>query len=249
MVAFNMGVCAVRVMELWRYPVKSMQGERVTSTAIGPLGIAGDRQFGVLDQQTNVVLSARRAPALLQCEAKQLDGVVVITLPDGQACRAQDADPILSEFLGRNVQVLGARNGDETLDWNSATGSGKEPLEAVLPQRLWDSSPVHLLSTRCIAQLATTHRHHDWSVRRFRPNVVVELAPHESSEDEWQGEFALGSALCALRKPTARCVVTTRAQPGIEVDKAILQIVSAERDGDLGIYAYVQRPGIVAVDS
>jgi hypothetical protein len=33
----------VRVAELWRYPVKSLQGERVAAGELTPLGLAGDR--------------------------------------------------------------------------------------------------------------------------------------------------------------------------------------------------------------
>jgi uncharacterized protein len=36
----------VRVLELWRYPVKSLQGERLDEADFGPEGIAGDRQWG-----------------------------------------------------------------------------------------------------------------------------------------------------------------------------------------------------------
>jgi uncharacterized protein YcbX len=55
----------MRVLELWRYPVKSLQGERLASAEIGPEGIAGDRQWALFDVATGFGLTARRVPDLL----------------------------------------------------------------------------------------------------------------------------------------------------------------------------------------
>ena len=35
----------MNVLELWRYPVKSMQGEQLTVAAVTAHGVAGDRAF------------------------------------------------------------------------------------------------------------------------------------------------------------------------------------------------------------
>jgi uncharacterized protein len=48
------------VKELWRYPVKSMAGERVTQIEVGPLGLAGDRT--VLVRRKGKVVTARTDP-------------------------------------------------------------------------------------------------------------------------------------------------------------------------------------------
>ena len=50
--------------EIWRYPVKSMAGERIEQSEVGPLGIAGDRQILVLGSNGRV-LTARTYPKLL----------------------------------------------------------------------------------------------------------------------------------------------------------------------------------------
>jgi uncharacterized protein YcbX len=54
----------MHVAELWRYPVKSMAGERLESAAIGADGIAGDRVVQVRDGRGHVITSRSR-PALL----------------------------------------------------------------------------------------------------------------------------------------------------------------------------------------
>jgi uncharacterized protein YcbX len=54
----------MHVAEIWRYPVKSMAGERLTSTEVGLDGIPGDRLAYVVDADGEI-LSARTRPRLL----------------------------------------------------------------------------------------------------------------------------------------------------------------------------------------
>mgnify|MGYP003444581443 CR=1 FL=1 len=49
------------VREIWRYPVKSMGGEQLTAAVVGPLGIPGDRGWGVRDQATGVLVRRKGA--------------------------------------------------------------------------------------------------------------------------------------------------------------------------------------------
>jgi len=54
----------MRIAELWRYPVKSMGGERLEHTTVGALGIPGDRELAVVDGAGRI-LDARSKPGLL----------------------------------------------------------------------------------------------------------------------------------------------------------------------------------------
>ena len=54
----------MHVAELWRYPVKSLAGERLTEAEIRPDGIEGDRLVQVYDARGHVV-TARKHPDLL----------------------------------------------------------------------------------------------------------------------------------------------------------------------------------------
>jgi uncharacterized protein YcbX len=54
----------VHLAEIWRYPVKSMAGERLDRVAIGALGLEGDRVVHVRDARERVV-TARTHPRLL----------------------------------------------------------------------------------------------------------------------------------------------------------------------------------------
>lgn len=58
----------MRLAELWRYPVKSMAGERLSAVGIGPDGIAGDRVLVVRDPRGRIATSRSR-PALLSLHA------------------------------------------------------------------------------------------------------------------------------------------------------------------------------------
>ena len=54
----------MHVAQIWRYPVKSMRGERLVAVDLGPLGIVGDRVVHVENAQGRVV-TARTRPRLL----------------------------------------------------------------------------------------------------------------------------------------------------------------------------------------
>ena len=48
---------AVKITEIWRYPAKTMAGEKLQRVAIGPLGIVGDRVVHVEDARGRVITS------------------------------------------------------------------------------------------------------------------------------------------------------------------------------------------------
>src|SRR5437870_5348447 len=95
-----------RVLEVWRYPVKSLRGERVERAELSEQGIPFDRAWGVVDSVTGKVLSAKREARLLE-GAAHLDGdVAVLELPGGTR-RADDPSvhAALSGWLGRDVRL------------------------------------------------------------------------------------------------------------------------------------------------
>jgi uncharacterized protein len=59
---------AMKVAAIWRYPVKSMAGERLTTVEITSTGLVGDRLVQVYDAQGRIV-TARRFPRLLRLRA------------------------------------------------------------------------------------------------------------------------------------------------------------------------------------
>lgn len=101
-----------RVSEIWRYPVKSMAGERVERTHLSALGLWGDRGWAIRDEVTGEIHNAKRHPVLMQCSAvyreePRADHIphVKITLSDGST-ESSDSPTVsqrLSDLMGRRV--------------------------------------------------------------------------------------------------------------------------------------------------
>jgi hypothetical protein len=88
-----------RIAEIWRHPVKSMEGERVDRALLGANGIPGDRAWAVRNEERRAIQGAKKIPLLMSCRARYAteppaDGPAPapeITLPDGSVVRAGDA--------------------------------------------------------------------------------------------------------------------------------------------------------------
>src|SRR5438477_10632102 len=97
------------VTQLWRYPVKSMQGAQFESGQLGVSGFDGDRRWGVVDEESGKVLSAKTVAELLEASARLCeDGESVeVTLPTGATFvgGSPDGDAALSAWLGRPVRL------------------------------------------------------------------------------------------------------------------------------------------------
>src|SRR2546422_89387 len=60
------------VKALWRFPVKSMRGEKIESAGLTERGLVGDRAYALIDTETGKVMSGkspRLGPNLLGCRA------------------------------------------------------------------------------------------------------------------------------------------------------------------------------------
>ena len=231
----------MRVLELWRYPVKSLQGERLEKAAVTTAGLEGDRRFALFDVDTGFGLTARRVPELLFGAARLGDdGGVDITLPDGSVTRDDDA---LSTWLGRRVALRSAEvearpRYENPDDFEDEATSVWSPFEGA-------SGAFHD-SGRARVSLVSTATLGAWDRRRFRANVLLD----GEGEDAFVGStIALGDAMLDVGMRIGRCVMTTRPQAGgIERDLDVLRTINRERDGCLSVGALVTRPGIVRVD-
>jgi uncharacterized protein YcbX len=101
--------------QVWRYPVKSMGGERLEGADLTSRGIPGDRGWAVFDDTRQGITGAKRLPALRACRARYPSEPVVgepppaaeITLPDGDVVSTDSprAAQRLSELVGRPVAL------------------------------------------------------------------------------------------------------------------------------------------------
>jgi len=231
----------VRVRELWRYPVKSLQGERVDAADVGPEGLAGDRRWALFDRSTGFGLTARRHPDLLFASGRlRADGRAEVVLPDGTVTADDD---VLSDWLGRPVALRSADaergprqyenpavvGDDAEYDWDAFEGARGA---------FHDSSRIRV-------SLVSTGTLGTWDRRRFRANVLLD---GESEDDLVGSTVRLGTAVLDVVKPVSRCVMVTRPQPGgIGRDTGVLKTIHRQRGGELAIGALVPVPGRVAV--
>ncbi|MBA3798693.1 MAG: MOSC N-terminal beta barrel domain-containing protein [Geodermatophilaceae bacterium] len=230
----------MHVLEVWRYPVKSLRGEQLDETRISFEGVEGDRRYAIFDVATGFGLTARRAPELLFASARlRPDASAEITLPDGSIAADDDA---LSDWLGREVTLCSTeqvtqRRFENPEDFEHEATGRWEPFEG--------SSGAFQDSGNAAVSLLSRPSMRDWNQQRFRANIVLD----EAGENELVAtRITLGEAILDVRKPLERCVMVTRPQSGgIDRDLDVLRTIHRELDGCLAVGAIVSQPGQVRV--
>jgi uncharacterized protein len=241
------------VAQCWRYPVKSMQGRPSGELLITAAGVDGDRAWAVIDVAANRILSAKRAAALLGARASD----DAIELPDGSTIAIEDPDAslALSRWLARDVRLARPRPGEQfayqmTFD---PPNDDAEYFDIPAPEGSFvDLAPLHLVTTATLAGCATARPDLDWDVRRFRPNLVIDLDGDAFCEDRWSGQaIQVGTqAVLEVVQPTVRCAMPLRAQPGLQRQPRLfsaLNELNAAFPNHLGVYAQVWSPGPIRV--
>lgn len=242
------------VAQLWRYPVKSMQGAPTETVEVTDGGVAGDRRWALVDAESGYVLTAKRAGALLQAVGRD----DTATLPDGTVVdlAAPEAADVIGAWLGRSVELRSAAamvgeepNIDMTFD---PPNDDAEYYEVPIRKgSLLDLGAVHLVTTATLHGCAAARPDLDWDVRRFRPNVVIEHDGELFAEDRWVGgELRIGEVVLHLDQPTVRCAMPLRAQPGLDREPGIFQALSdlnTVTPNHLGVYASVVTAGSIQV--
>ena len=240
---------AGRVSALWRFPVKSMLGERLDAADVTSGGVVGDRAYALVEGASDAVVSAKRVkefPGLFACRAVFVEPPdaggetppVLITLADGSSVRsdAGDADARLSRWFGREVRLEPAA-----------------PAEA-----FYDLSPMSVLTTSTLDELKRLRPGSRFDERRFRMNVVVRTGGPGFVENEWVGRTLEVGARVALHvdMPDPRCVMTTLAQEDLPRDPEILRTLARHnrlavagegRFPCCGVYATIGVPGTIGI--
>jgi uncharacterized protein YcbX len=262
------------VQALWRYPVKSMLGERLPRLEVGPAGVLGDRGYALWDSAARRVASAknpRRWADLLSYTARYLsEPRVGEPLPpvevegpfqgsDAVPFRLRSDDPALvarlTERLGRRVTLLDQPPPAASLDqyWPPVEGRAFQDVtnELVLPEgTFFDACPIHAITTATLAELRRLEPELDFAVERFRPNLLIDTAGAEGFvEQAWEGgTLAIGDQLrLQVEGGCPRCVITTLAQGDLPEDLEILRATARHNRVIAGIRLSVLRPGPVAV--
>jgi MOSC domain-containing protein len=227
------------VEAIFRYPVKSMGGERLEVAELGWHGLEGDRRlaFRRMDDRSGFPwLSATRLPDLLlfaphrREDGAQGDLPTHVRAPDGEDM------PVFGKALAAEV---GRRCG--------------APVQMMqLNHGIFDEGSISVIAFDTVREIERlAGRSPD--VRRFRPNVVVRLlrsVPFQ--EDEWLGgvlSFGEGDDAPAITVTIrdVRCSMVNldpdSAKPAPEVLKAVVRA----NQNNAGVYGAVTRIGRLAV--
>lgn len=223
----------MRVSEIWRFPVKSVGGEQLDRAAVDERGVEFDRAWGVYDPATDKVLTARREPRLLFLSASVVDGRPRIVTDAGDDVSTDDA---LSEWLGRAVELRSAADGPATFENPMDVDNETDWVS-------WQSAGLTFHDGRSTISFVSTESLRDWDRRRFRINLILD----GGGEDELTGLVTIGASTLSIRRPIERCVMVTRAQPGIDTDLGVLKTIIRERENRLGVGAVVRSPGAIEV--
>jgi uncharacterized protein YcbX len=268
---------AFTISSLWRYPVKSMAGEELNAVDVTANGLRGDRAYALVDAASGKVgtaKSVKRFGELLKYRAQFVtqpgsDGTppaVRITLPDGTSLDSSrpDNQAALGATFGPQVTLRSTAPEGLLLEFAAGTLAGKHakttevPIAGASPRgTFFDYACVHILTLSALRRLQEAYPQGQFSVQRFRPNIVVDCAGESGFvENSWIGRtLAIGPELILrVSKPCGRCVMTTLPRIDLPHDPKILRTAVQLNMQDLGdfgklpcvgVYADVVKPGSI----
>jgi len=267
------------ILNIYRYPVKSMMGETLSEADIGEAGIPGDRGWAVRDEKRGGIRGGKKIPQLMTLTAQSGSTAPLITAPDGDSASAstEGINEWLSDKLNHPVTLwplLPAdqldhyrRGAPDTEDFEQELRAvfgrlPEEPLpdltgfEELLefespPGTYFDAFPISIMSQQSLATMNQLEGESRFDVRRFRPNLLVDIPDtnHPFPEQAWVGKtVSLGSVQLKIDMTCPRCSMTTHGFDDLPRDTEIMRKLVNHSDGNLGIYASVQRRGQISVN-
>lgn len=210
---------------LYRYPVKSAQGQALSQSASGPLGLLGDRRWMLVEQDNGRFLTQRVYPQMSQLSALYAaDGGLLLTAPGLDPLQVAVPEPdadLRGVTLWRDtLRVPDA--GDAAAEWLSRF-IGKPVRLVYVPQArtrylpagygensdrvaFADGFPLLLIGQASLDDLAQKVGR-PLEMLRFRPNLVVEGSA-AFAEDGWK-RIRIGQQTFRVLSPCTRCILTT----------------------------------------
>ena len=247
------------VNALYRYPVKSMAGERLETLNLGPRGVPGDRAWAVRDEERGGIRGGKRLPdgsELAINDPRAPDELSALTgspvtiwplLPEDQLDHYRRGAPVLDDGEAEFRRIFG-RTADEPLPDLSRFPEFLMEFESP-PGTYFDAFPLLVMTTESLEHLAEAAPDHRFDVSRFRPNLLIEAGSGQPfPERDWIGRrLKIGSAEIEVAMGCPRCVMTTHAHGDLPKDPGVMRALVNLADGDLGVYANVTTPGQVRV--
>ena len=219
-----------RIAELWRYPVKSMLGERCECLHIESRGVRGDRLFAIRDAQGKLGSGKHtrrfsRIDGLFEFQSRYRNNVPQVRFPDGEEMSGDmpGIHEALSDALGLPVTLV---------------------REAEVSH--FDSAPIHLVTSASLAWLRAALPEAGIDARRFRPNLVIEMPGSVLIEQTWIGKrLRIGEVELQVGETTERCGMAAFAQSELPKAPRVLKHITQHADLKFGVYAKVAVPGVI----
>ena len=265
------------VLNIYRYPVKSMMGEALSEAAIGEAGIAGDRGWAVRDEKRGGIRGGKKIPQLMQLTARSGPSAPLIIAPDGDSASAsaEGINKWLSDKLNHPVTLwplLPAEQLDHYRRGAPDTEDFEQELRAVFgrlpdeplpdltgfeellefespPGTYFDAFSLSIMSQQSLATMNQLDGDSLFDVRRFRPNLLVDISDsdHPFPEQAWVGKtLSIGSVKLKIGMTCPRCSMTTHGFDDLPQDAQIMRKLVANSSGNLGIYASILEAGTVS---
>jgi uncharacterized protein YcbX len=228
-----------RISAIFRYPIKSMAGQRLDSARVGWHGIEGDRRFA-FRRSTELGafpwLTASRLPELLLYQ------------PMGRQASASEPLPThIRTPDGKEYKLT-----DDALRKEIATRHGADVELMQLNHGIFDEAAVSAIALGTIESISREAGHPP-DVRRFRPNLLIETKdPRPFEEDRWVGkvlEFSADGAGPAISVTLRdqRCVMINLDPDTAAASPELMQTAIRMNDNYAGVYATVVRTGELRV--
>ncbi|MFN7943426.1 MAG: MOSC domain-containing protein [Thermoanaerobaculia bacterium] len=234
-----MALAIGRVEAIFRYPVKSMRGERLEAAELGWHGIEGDRRLALRrleDRGGFPWLTASHLPDLIRFTPLRRDGGVRGDLPTHVRTPDGEEMPVFGEELAAEV---GRR-----------LGAAVQMMH--LRQGIFDEASLSLIAAETVREIGRLAGGSP-DVRRFRPNVVVRLSrPEAFAEDRWLGAGlsfgeAEDAAAVAVTMRDVRCSIVCFDPDTAASAPEVLRAVVRAHQNTAGIYGAVTRAGRLEV--
>lgn len=242
------------VADLWRFPVKSMQGEKLGIARVTERGLVRDRAYALIDTATGKIGSAknpRKWPRLLECGAAFLQPPsaegepppVRITFVDGTSLSSQDPgfNQRASGMLGRDVVLRSTPVEAPVLEEYWPDIDGLAHRETVTDEAMslgapagsfFDFAPIHVITTSALKSFGRAYSQGNFDPSRFRPNILVNTEQDGFPENDWVGrKIGIGGeVVLEILIPCPRCVMTTLAQRHLPPDPGILRTTAQQNN-------------------
>ena len=153
------------------------------------------------------------------------------------------------EDMEQELREMFGRNPDEPLP-----DLGKFPPELFQyespPGTYFDAYPLLVVSQQSLDEMSRRAEGSLFDVRRFRPNIVVDLpevdAPFPEAVLEGK-QLRVGGVVLQTTIACPRCVMTTHGFEDLPKDPRIMRALVKNAEGNLGLYAEVSEPGKISV--